>query len=106
MDMQTIQQKMTMTKYEALEDMVTDFVLLFDNACKYNEPESVIYRVSACRVLCFCGFVGIVKIEGRLRVNLHLLVFIFNIIVIIKKPFWYSIFINLNLNYCTKLKPQ
>jgi len=48
MDVQTIQGKMTMTKYLDLEDMVTDFVLLFDNACKYNEPESVIYRDALC----------------------------------------------------------
>lgn len=43
--MQTIQQKMMMNRYEGVEDMVQDFVLVFDNACKYNEPESVIYRV-------------------------------------------------------------
>ena len=24
--------------------MVADFVLIFDNACKYNEPDSLIYK--------------------------------------------------------------
>lgn len=31
--------------YETLEDMLSDFVLMFDNACKYNEPDSQIYKV-------------------------------------------------------------
>jgi len=26
--------------------MVSDFVLMFDNACKYNEPDSQIYKVT------------------------------------------------------------
>ena len=25
--------------------MVADFILVFDNACKYNEPDSLIYKV-------------------------------------------------------------
>ena len=25
--------------------MVADFILMFDNACKYNEPDSLIYKV-------------------------------------------------------------
>ncbi|XP_035825265.1 protein polybromo-1 isoform X1 [Aplysia californica] len=53
-DMQRIQQKMMLSQYEGVEDMVTDFVLLFDNACKYNEPESVIYRDAlALQRVCF-----------------------------------------------------
>ncbi|GFS20715.1 protein polybromo-1 [Elysia marginata] len=43
-DMLRIQQKMSSTQYENVEDMVADFVQMFDNACKYNEPESVIYK--------------------------------------------------------------
>jgi len=54
MDMQTIQQKMVMSKYDSVEEMVNDFVLMFDNACKYNEPESVIYRDAlALQRVCF-----------------------------------------------------
>ena len=30
--------------YETLEDAVADFTLVFDNACKYNEPDSQIYK--------------------------------------------------------------
>ncbi|GFO15453.1 polybromo 1 [Plakobranchus ocellatus] len=43
-DMLRIQQKMTSAQYENVEDMVADFVQMFDNACKYNEPDSVIYK--------------------------------------------------------------
>lgn len=31
-------------QYETLEDVLADFVLMFDNACKYNEPDSQIYK--------------------------------------------------------------
>ncbi|BFZ08168.1 hypothetical protein BsWGS_11204 [Bradybaena similaris] len=43
-DMQRLQQKMMSGQYDSVEDMVADFVQMFDNACKYNEPESVIYK--------------------------------------------------------------
>ncbi|XP_021376477.1 protein polybromo-1-like isoform X19 [Mizuhopecten yessoensis] len=43
-DMQRIQQKSTANQYESVEDMVADFVQMFDNACKYNEPDSLIYK--------------------------------------------------------------
>lgn len=43
-DMMKISQKITSSQYVSLEDMVTDFVQIFDNACKYNEPDSVIYK--------------------------------------------------------------
>uniref|UniRef100_A0A0B7AIS6 Protein polybromo-1 n=1 Tax=Arion vulgaris TaxID=1028688 RepID=A0A0B7AIS6_9EUPU len=43
-DMQRILQKMMSGQYDSVEDMVADFVQMFDNACKYNEPESVIYK--------------------------------------------------------------
>ena len=52
MDMQRIQQKLLTNQYDNLEDMVADFVQMFDNACKYNEPESVIYKVG----LMFCAW--------------------------------------------------
>lgn len=31
--------------YENLDDLISDFILMFDNACKYNEPDSQIYKV-------------------------------------------------------------
>ncbi|XP_064474413.1 protein polybromo-1-like isoform X2 [Ornithodoros turicata] len=31
-------------QYESLDDLLADFNLLFDNACKYNEPDSQIYK--------------------------------------------------------------
>lgn len=30
--------------YESLDDLVSDFNAMFDNACKYNEPDSQIYK--------------------------------------------------------------
>ncbi|XP_072181869.1 protein polybromo-1-like [Diadema setosum] len=44
MDMQRIQQKIMSRGYDQLEDMVNDFLLMFDNACKFNEPDSLIYK--------------------------------------------------------------
>lgn len=44
-DMQRVQQRMSGNQYETVEDMVADFVQMFDNACKYNEPDSLIYKV-------------------------------------------------------------
>jgi len=43
--MQKVLQRMMASQYQSLDDMVADFVLMFDNACKYNEPESLIYKV-------------------------------------------------------------
>ncbi|ESO85726.1 hypothetical protein LOTGIDRAFT_227755 [Lottia gigantea] len=44
-DLQRIQQKLVTHCYDSLEDMVADCVQMFDNACKYNEPDSLIYKV-------------------------------------------------------------
>ena len=44
-DMQRISQRISQSQYENLEELTNDFVLMFDNACKYNEPESLIYKV-------------------------------------------------------------
>jgi protein polybromo-1 len=46
-DLDRISQKLKTSQYEGLDDMVSDFVLMFDNACKYNEPDSQIYKVLA-----------------------------------------------------------
>nr|XP_022295797.1 protein polybromo-1-like isoform X15 [Crassostrea virginica] len=43
-DMQKILLKMQQNQYESIEDMTADFVQMFDNACKYNEPDSLIYK--------------------------------------------------------------
>jgi protein polybromo-1 len=43
-DMEKIAQKLKSNVYETLEDLVSDFILMFDNACKYNEPDSQIYK--------------------------------------------------------------
>ena len=43
--MERIRGQMNCHKYGSVEDMVQDFLLMFDNACKYNEPDSLIYKV-------------------------------------------------------------
>ena len=43
--MQKVFQKMLSKQYISLEEMVSDFVLMFDNACRYNEPDSLLYKV-------------------------------------------------------------
>lgn len=36
--------------YDNLDELVSDFILMFDNACKYNEPDSQIYKVCIAKV--------------------------------------------------------
>ncbi|KAG8184625.1 hypothetical protein JTE90_022674 [Oedothorax gibbosus] len=43
-DVDKIGVKLKAGGYETLEDLLSDFVLMFDNACKYNEPDSQIYK--------------------------------------------------------------
>lgn len=43
-DMEKIVHKLKSNLYETLDDLVADFVLMFDNACKFNEPDSQIYK--------------------------------------------------------------
>lgn len=43
-DMEKIAQKLKTNCYENLDDLVADFIVMFDNACKYNEPDSQIYK--------------------------------------------------------------
>lgn len=37
--------------YDNLDELVSDFILMFDNACKYNEPDSQIYKVCIAQIL-------------------------------------------------------
>eukprot|EP00095_Tigriopus_kingsejongensis_P009080 maker-scaffold742_size103727-snap-gene-0.20 protein:Tk09080 transcript:maker-scaffold742_size103727-snap-gene-0.20-mRNA-1 annotation:"protein polybromo-1 isoform x2" len=43
-DFEKISSKMKQGVYNALEECLADFVAMFDNACKYNEPDSQIYK--------------------------------------------------------------
>lgn len=45
LDMQKIQQRLNQNSYANLEALAQDFCLMFDNACRYNDPESFIYKV-------------------------------------------------------------
>ncbi|XP_050014091.1 protein polybromo-1 isoform X28 [Alexandromys fortis] len=44
MDMEKIRSHMMANKYQDVDSMVEDFVMMFNNACTYNEPESLIYK--------------------------------------------------------------
>ncbi|CAH2009995.1 unnamed protein product [Acanthoscelides obtectus] len=43
-DMERLSFKLKTNQYETLDDLVADFTLMFDNACKFNEPDSQIYK--------------------------------------------------------------
>ncbi|CAJ1050644.1 polybromo 1%2C like isoform X1 [Xyrichtys novacula] len=43
-DMERIRSHMAASRYQDVEALVEDFALMFNNACMYNEPESLIYR--------------------------------------------------------------
>ncbi|XP_018906134.2 protein polybromo-1 isoform X2 [Bemisia tabaci] len=44
MNLEIISQKLRSNTYDGLDDLVADLTLMFDNACKYNEPDSQIYK--------------------------------------------------------------
>lgn len=44
-DLVKIQQKIVGQQYHHLEEMSADCCLMCDNACRYNEPDSLIYKV-------------------------------------------------------------
>ncbi|KOB70871.1 Protein polybromo-1 [Operophtera brumata] len=43
-DMEKIAHKLKNNQYHAVSELASDFILMFDNACKYNEPDSQIYK--------------------------------------------------------------
>ena len=44
-DFERISAKVKQGVYRSMEECLNDFVLMFDNASKYNEPDSQIYKV-------------------------------------------------------------
>ncbi|XP_062842241.1 protein polybromo-1 isoform X2 [Trichomycterus rosablanca] len=43
-DMERVKSHMLANKYQDVDALVEDLVLMFNNACTYNEPESLIYK--------------------------------------------------------------
>lgn len=46
-DLAKIQNRISSNYYDSVDALIADFNLMFDNACRYNEPESMIYKVRA-----------------------------------------------------------
>ncbi|XP_075148339.1 protein polybromo [Haematobia irritans] len=44
MDMERIANKLKQGLYETVDDLAADFLLMLENSCKYNEPDSQIYK--------------------------------------------------------------
>lgn len=44
--MEKIAQKLKTQFYDNVDELAADFMLMFENACKYNEPDSQIYKDS------------------------------------------------------------
>ena len=42
--MEKISLKLKQQLYDNLDEIAGDFMLMFENACKYNEPDSQIYK--------------------------------------------------------------
>lgn len=42
--MERIAIKLKQQQYDAIDELSTDLMLMFENACKYNEPDSQIYK--------------------------------------------------------------
>lgn len=42
--MEKISNKIKQQSYDSLDELAADFMLMFENACKYNEPDSQIYK--------------------------------------------------------------
>uniref|UniRef100_A0A1Q3F0Q7 Putative chromatin remodeling complex rsc subunit rsc1/polybromo n=1 Tax=Culex tarsalis TaxID=7177 RepID=A0A1Q3F0Q7_CULTA len=48
MDIDKIEQKLRKNAYDSVDELSADFMLMFENACKYNEPDSQIYKDALC----------------------------------------------------------
>ena len=48
--------RIEMRSYTSIDDLVNDFQQMFDNACLYNEPGSMIYRVKISLKNVNCSF--------------------------------------------------
>lgn len=44
--MEKIASKLKTQFYDNVDELAADFMLMFENACKYNEPDSQIYKDS------------------------------------------------------------
>ncbi|XP_038122175.1 protein polybromo-1 isoform X2 [Culex quinquefasciatus] len=48
LDLDRIEQKLRKNAYDSVDELSADFMLMFENACKYNEPDSQIYKDALC----------------------------------------------------------
>ncbi|XP_055608504.1 protein polybromo-1 isoform X2 [Uranotaenia lowii] len=47
-DFEKIDHRMRKRDYDSVDEMAADLLLMFENACKYNEPDSQIYKDALC----------------------------------------------------------
>ena len=52
-DLEKISTKIRNNGFETFEDAIADFTLVFDNACKYNEPDSQIYKDAQAEIFIY-----------------------------------------------------
>ncbi|VDM97588.1 unnamed protein product [Thelazia callipaeda] len=43
-DLCKIRERISSNYYDSVDGLISDLILMFDNACRYNEPESMIYK--------------------------------------------------------------
>ena len=53
-DLEKIGQRVKASNYENLEELLADIAQMCDNACRYNEPDSQIYKVLLLSITCKC----------------------------------------------------
>ncbi len=76
--MAKINSKLYGDQYQTLDDFMSDFQLMFDNACRYNEPDSQVYKVKFLFLPCLSFFINkflkvtkIISIDSFTNVVIH-----------------------------------
>ena len=64
--MAKINTKLYGDQYQSLDDFMSDFQLMFDNACRYNEPDSQVYKVRQSVFVCIQGVPHAITINSNI----------------------------------------
>lgn len=63
--MEKVREKMAKSAYHTVEEMVSDFIRMFENACKYNETDSLIYKVHPLAIVLIKLIFTLLLINGK-----------------------------------------